>query len=141
MQCDLDGALVYYPTEGTQIELVGTAKVEERDASKLKLTKKNGDSAYLWIDAETFLETKIEGQPRRLDGTDHPVEIYFRDYRSVDGLQVPFLLETKVLPFSKTSTGLRDTPVPVDESFSKPDPGATSSGKGELINVTQSAAR
>ncbi|HSY65523.1 MAG TPA: hypothetical protein VK829_13055 [Terriglobales bacterium] len=141
MQCDLDGALVDYPTEGTQIELVGTAKVEERDASKLKLTKKNGDSAYLWIDAETFLETKIEGQPRRLDGTDHPVEIYFRDYRSVDGLQVPFLLETKVLPVSKTSTGLRDTPVPVDESFSKPDPGTTSSGKGELIKVTQSAAR
>jgi hypothetical protein len=77
--------------------------------------RKNGDSAYLWIDAETFLETKIEGQPRRLDGTDHPVEIYLRDYRSVDGLQVPFLLETRVLPVSKTSAGLRDTPVLVDE--------------------------
>ena len=65
MQSDLDGPLVGYDTKGTPIELVGTAKVEERDASKLKLTKKNGDSAYLWIDAETFLETKIEGQPRR----------------------------------------------------------------------------
>jgi hypothetical protein len=113
MQSDLDGLLVDYATKGTQIELVGTEKVEERDAFKLKLTKKNGDSTYLWIDTETFLETKIEGQPRRLDGTDHPVEIYFRDYRSVDGLQVPFLLETRVLPVSKTATGLRDTPVPV----------------------------
>lgn len=75
MQSDLDGPLVDYATKGTQIELVGTAKVEERDASKLKLTKKNGDSAYLWIDAETFLEAKIEGQPRRLDGTNHSVEI------------------------------------------------------------------
>jgi hypothetical protein len=115
MQSDLDGPLVDYATKGTQIELVGTAKVEERDAFKLKLTKKNGDSAYLWIDAETFPETKIEGQPRRLGGTDHPVEIYFLDYRSVDGLQVPFLLETRVLPVSKTATGLRDTLVPVDE--------------------------
>jgi hypothetical protein len=63
---------------------------------------------------ETFLEGKIEGQPRRLDGTDHPVEIYFRDYRPVNGLQVPFLLETKVLPVSKTATGLKDTPVSLE---------------------------
>jgi hypothetical protein len=31
--------------------------------------------------AQSFLETKIEGQPRRLDGVYHPVEIYYRDYR------------------------------------------------------------
>ena len=28
----------------------------------------------------------------------HPVEVYYRDYRAVSGLQVPFVLETKVLP-------------------------------------------
>jgi hypothetical protein len=75
MLSDLDSPLVDYATKGTQIELVGTEKVEEREAFKLKLTKKNGDSTYLWIDAETFLEAKIEGQPRRLDGTNHSVEI------------------------------------------------------------------
>jgi hypothetical protein len=36
------------------------------------------------------LEAKIEGQPRRLDGVSHPVEVYFRDYRRVDGLQIPY---------------------------------------------------
>jgi hypothetical protein len=61
------------------------------------------------------LEAKIQGRPRRLDGTDHPVEVYYRDYRPVNGLQIPFVLETKVLPVAKTATGLRDTPVPPEK--------------------------
>jgi len=63
------------------------------------------------------LEAKIEGQPRRLDGTDHPVEVYFRDYRPVDGLQIPYVLETRVLPVAHTALGLKDTPVPPEKTF------------------------
>jgi hypothetical protein len=50
----------------------------------------------LWVDAKTFLETKIEGTPRRLDGKYHPVEIYYRDYKTVSGLMIPYVMETKV---------------------------------------------
>jgi hypothetical protein len=135
---DLDGPLVDYATKGSQVELVGIEKVEGRDNYNIKLTLKSGQSMHMWIDAKTFLETKMEGQPRQLDGTPHPVEVYYRDYRDVNGLQIPFLLETKVLPVQKTATGLRDTPVPVEQIiiakvtvnpkldpalFSKPDPG------------------
>jgi len=89
--------------------------------------------------ASHFLEAKIEGQPRRLDGVYHPVEIYYRDYRPVSGLQVPFVLETRVLPVAQTKPGLRGPAVPpekitidkvvvnpkFDEAlFSKPDAGA-----------------
>ena len=70
---------------------------------------------HVWIDAQTFLEAKIEGQPRRMDGTYHPVEIYFRDYREVNGLQIPYLLETRVLPVAKTALGGKDTPVPPEQ--------------------------
>jgi hypothetical protein len=35
-----------------------------------------------------------------LDGVAHPVEIYYRDYRTVDGLQIPFVLETRVVPIA-----------------------------------------
>src|SRR5215471_10402911 len=52
-----------------------------------------------------------------MDGRDHPVELYFRDYRQVDGLQVPFILETRVLPVPKTATGLRDVPVPPEKTI------------------------
>jgi hypothetical protein len=115
MQADLDGYLVDYATKGTKVELVGMDKVEDRNTYKVKLTMKDGKSLQLWIDAQTFLEAKVEGTPRRLDGVYHPVEIYYRDYRPVNGLQIPFLLETKVLPVNKTATGYRDTPVPVEK--------------------------
>ena len=111
VQSELDGPLVDYAAKGTRIESEGIEKVEDRDAYKLKLTLKSGDVTHVWVDAQTFLETKIEGQPRRLDGIYHPVEIYYRDYRNVDGLEIPFVLETRVLPVTKTAAGLRDTPV------------------------------
>jgi hypothetical protein len=116
MQSELDGLLVDYAAKGTRIELDGTEKVEGRDTYKLKLTLKSGDVTHVWVDAQTFLETKIEGQPRRLDGTYHPVEVYYRDYRNVNGLEIPFVLETRVVPVTKPATGLRDTPVPPERT-------------------------
>jgi len=143
-QADLDGPLVDYAAKGTKVELDGMEKVEDRDTYKLKLTLKNGAVTHVWIDAQTFLETKIDGTPRRLDGTDHPVEVYFRDYRPVSGLQIPFVLETKVLPVGRTAQGFRDTPVPVERTiidkvvvnpkfddalFSKPEIGLASNAR------------
>jgi hypothetical protein len=113
-QSDLDGPLVDYAAKGSRIELEGVEKVEGRDAYKLKVMEKTGHAFHVWVDAETFLEAKIEGQPRRLDGTDHPVEVYYRDYRAVDGLRIPFVLETRVLPVPRTALG-RDTPVPPEK--------------------------
>ena len=117
MQADLDGPLVDYAAKGTRVELAGMEKVEDRDTYKLKLTMKDGQAIHVWIDAQTFLEAKIEGQPRRLDGTYHPVEVYFRDYRPVNGLQIPFVLETKVLPVAQTALGLKDPPVPAEKTI------------------------
>jgi len=143
-QAELDGPLVDYAAKGTRVDLDGMEKVEDRDTYKLKLTLKNGSVVHVWIDAQTFLETKIEGQPRLLDGTDHPVEVYFRDYRTVSGLQIPYVLETKVLPVARTAQGFRDPPVPVeravidkvvvnpkldDSIFSKPEVGIASNAR------------
>jgi hypothetical protein len=114
-QSDLDGPLVDYQAKGTHVELAGMEKVEDHDSYRVKMTMQNGQALHVWIDAQTFLEAKIEGQPRRMDGTEHPVEVYFRDYRTVDGLQIPFVLETRVLPVTKTATGLRDVPVPPEK--------------------------
>jgi len=139
MQADLDGPLVDYAAKGTKIELDGVEMVEDRDTYKLKLTMNNGQSIHVWIDAQSFLEAKIEGQPRRMDGEYRPVEVYYHDYRPVNGLLIPYVLETRVLPLTQKALGLRNTPVPpekiviekvavnpkLDESlFSKPADGA-----------------
>jgi hypothetical protein len=46
----------------------------------------------------------MEGQPR-LEGSCHPVEVDFRDYRAVNGLQIPLVLEIWALPVAKTALG------------------------------------
>jgi len=115
LPADVDGYLVDYAAKGTQIELVGREKVEDRDTYKLKLTMKNGQAIHDWIDAQTFLEAKVEGQPRRLDGVYHPVEVYYRDYRPVSGLQIAHILETKVLPVARTAQGFKDPLIPTEK--------------------------
>ncbi|MBV9698377.1 MAG: hypothetical protein JO005_15750 [Gammaproteobacteria bacterium] len=116
-ESELDGFLIDYAAKGTRIESEGIEKVEDHDTYKLKLTLKNGEVTHVWVDAQTFLETKIQGQPRRLDGVYHPVEVYYRDYRNVDSLQIPFVLETRVLSVAKGPMGLRDTPVPPEKTL------------------------
>ena len=117
MASELDGPLIDYAAKGTRVESDGIEKVEDHDTYKLKLTLKSGEVTHVWVDAQTFLESKIEGQPRRLDGVYHPVEVYYRDYRNVNGLEIPFVLETRVLPVTKTVVGVRDTPVPPEKTL------------------------
>jgi outer membrane lipoprotein-sorting protein len=93
-QADVDGPLVDYAAKGTKVEMEGLEKVAGKDNYRLKLTYKSGESQKLWINSQTFLETKIEGSPRRLDGKMHTVEVYYRDFRPVNGLMMPYLLET-----------------------------------------------
>jgi len=112
MESGLGGPLIDYAANGTRIELDGNEKVEDRDCYRLKLTMSDGRTIHDWIDAQSFLEAKIEGQPRKLDGNLHPVEVYYRDYRPVSGIQIPFVLETKVLPVGTTTHGFKDPPVP-----------------------------
>ena len=107
-QSDLDGPLVDYAAKGNAVEFAGMEKVDDRDNYKLKVTLKNGYSFHVWIDARTFLETKMEGTPRRLDGQYRPVEIYMSDYRQVNGVLIPFVLETRVR-WAETVPGRRQT--------------------------------
>ncbi len=95
-QAELDGPLVDYARKGTRVELAGTERIEGKKTYKLELTLRNGEKRFLWVDAGTFLETKISGSPRKLDGRPRNVAIFSRDYRTVDGLKIPFALETVV---------------------------------------------
>lgn len=82
--------------KGTKVELAGVERVEGHDAYKLELTAKTGTVKNVWIDARTFLDVKVEGAPRQMDGKLRRVWVYQRDFRSVQGLRIPFVLETVV---------------------------------------------
>ena len=95
---DLDGLLVDYAAKGSKVEFEAMENIEGNGCYKLKVTLKSGAVTHVWVDTKSFLEAKIQGQPRMLDGVYHPVEVYYRNYRTVNQLQIPFLLETRVLP-------------------------------------------
>jgi hypothetical protein len=93
---ELDGPLFDSAAKGTKVELEGVEPVDGHSAYKLKLTLKSGDVRHVWVDAHSFLDVKVEGTPRRMDGRMRAVWVYQRDFRSVQGLMVPFLLQTTV---------------------------------------------
>ncbi len=82
--------------------LAGVEPVDGHTAYKLKLTMKNGDTQNIWIDAQSFLDVKVEGVPRRMDGKTHKVFVMQRDFRPVQGVLIPFVCETVVEGYPQT---------------------------------------
>ena len=121
---ELDGPLVDYAKKGTKVELVGTEKVEGDDAYKLRLTSKTGAQRTIWIDAKTFLERKLEGEPKKIDGKLRTASVYFRDFKTENGLTTPRVLETvyegtKVSRKMTIAKAIANEPMP-DALFQKP---------------------
>jgi outer membrane lipoprotein-sorting protein len=93
-KADLEPPLVDYAAKGSQVALEGMEQVDGHDAYKLKLTLKSGDVQHIWVDAHSYLDVKVEGLPRRMDGKMRSVWIYQRDFKSIQGVMVPHLYET-----------------------------------------------
>ena len=125
---DLDGPLIDHARKGAKVELQGMDKVEGKSAYKLKLTQRTGASRNVWVDASSFLEVKIDGEPRKLDGRAHKVAVFFRDYKTEGGLNIPHTLETVVDGVKQTRKivvkSVTVNPKLDDALFAKPQPGA-----------------
>jgi hypothetical protein len=93
---DLDGPLIGAAAQGAKVQLDGAELVQGQPAYKLKVTRKGGDVKHVWVDAKSFLDVKMDGMPRRMDGRMHNVYVYQRDFRKVEGIVIPFVMETAV---------------------------------------------
>jgi outer membrane lipoprotein-sorting protein len=104
-QADMDGVLVDYKDKGHQVEYAGKEDVEGTPAYKLKVTKKNGDIANVYLDAESYLEIKQAGKTK-MRGQEIEGETTFGDFKTVDGLVFPFSMEQKAkgMPVGMTMT-------------------------------------
>jgi len=126
-EADFDGPFVDYKSKGNQIEFTGKEDVEEKPAYKLKLTNRNGDVSYFFFDASTHLLLKWQGN-RKLGDKDVPWASFFRDFREVNGLKYPFLIESAEVGGEDTQRIIAEkieVNVPIDEArFGKPSPPA-----------------
>jgi outer membrane lipoprotein-sorting protein len=93
LDADLEGPLVDYKRKGHQAELVGHDPVEGTDCYKIRLSLKNGDVRYYYLDADSFLEIKYETQTH-VRGAVQFNETLLGDYEQVDGVYFPFSIET-----------------------------------------------
>ncbi len=93
---DMEGPLVDSAAKGTAVAVEGMEAVDGHDAYRLKLTAKDGRVQHVWVDAQSFLDVKLEGIPRVMDGKQRNVYIYQHDFRSVQGVMVPYQYETAV---------------------------------------------
>jgi outer membrane lipoprotein-sorting protein len=91
-QADFDGALVDYKEKGHTLELMGKEQVEGAEAHKLKMTMKNGDVRYIYLDAETFLEVKVDAK-RTIRGTEVEGESLMGDFREEGGLMMAHTID------------------------------------------------
>jgi hypothetical protein len=121
---DIDGPLLGAAAKGTKVEFEAVEPVEGKEAYRLKLTPSNGHVQHIWIDAHSFLDVKVEGAPRHMDGKMRTVWIYQRDFRSEQGVMVPHVLETAVDGYPDTHKMVIEkvavNPVLNDTLFAKP---------------------
>ena len=92
-KADFEGLLFDWKIKGYTVELVGRDTVEKSPVYKLKITKKDGGVEFLFIDATKFIVQK-RMYNRMVRGQDVTMEIYFRDYRLVQGILFPFTQDT-----------------------------------------------
>ena len=94
----LDGPLLDYKAKGIKLSLDGTDRIEGRKAYRLNVMLPSGTAYPLWVDAGTFLEVKYDRQARTPFGQPATVSVFYRDYQTVNGLKLPFMLETRTGP-------------------------------------------
>ncbi|HTK81649.1 MAG TPA: hypothetical protein VL633_05110, partial [Bacteroidota bacterium] len=90
---DFDGPLVNYQEKGNKIEYVGTDQAEGTDTYKLKVTLANGETRYYYMDTDYYVPIKIEVK-RTVRGAEQEYEQYPGDYKEVNGVYLPFSMES-----------------------------------------------
>lgn len=91
---DMDGQLWKYKEKGHQLELEGTEEVEGTEAFVLKLTKKNENIDYYYMDQESYLILKIKSKTIMND-SEVEAEALFSNYQEVEGYIMPFTIEQR----------------------------------------------
>jgi outer membrane lipoprotein-sorting protein len=79
-----------YKERGATVELAGKEKVGDREAYHLILRPKSGPAMHRYLDAESYLEVRITMTMSAPQVGEFEQALDFHDYRSVDGVQVPF---------------------------------------------------
>ena len=127
---DFGGPLVDYTQKGNTIEYIGHDVVDGDDALKLKVTLKNGDIIYYFLDPDTAIEIRTD-KLIFVRGSMHETVTDMGSYKPVAGVMYPFSVESgpKGNPNARVKISIEkiETNVPLDDQmFRMPAAPATS---------------
>jgi hypothetical protein len=105
LDSDLEGPLVDYKEKGSTVEYLGHDVVDGDDALRLKVTLKNGDIIYDYLDPDTFIEIRRDIQ-QFIRGSIRERVMGLGSYKAVNGVMFPFSLSQgpKNHPDEQTTT-------------------------------------
>ncbi|HEX5855437.1 MAG TPA: hypothetical protein VFZ57_07435, partial [Thermoanaerobaculia bacterium] len=130
-QADLDGPLVHWREKGHRVEYLGTEDVDGTPAHKLRVSLKDGDTKYIFLDPDYFLEIREE-TVARVRGAERITETDLGSYEQVAGVWFPFSIESgrKGGPRNSRVTIERvEVNVEVDDGIFKYPPAGTPIGR------------
>jgi len=105
LDADFDGPLVDYKEKGNTVEYMGHDVVDGDDALRLKVTLKNGDIIYYFLDPDTYLEIRKEIQ-EFIRGSLRESVVEMGSYKPVAGVMYPYSFSqgSKSNPDAQTTT-------------------------------------
>jgi len=138
LDADFDGPLVDYKEKGNTVEYLGHDVVDGDDALRLKITLKNGDIIYDYLDPDTFIEIRKEIQQFiRGSVRDHVQGL--GSYKPVAGVMYPFSISQgpKNHPDAQTVTIQKmEANVPIDPAdFMLPASLRTEEKKSGIVGI------
>ena len=92
-QVNMEGELYNYEKKGSSAELAGKVNVDGKDAYRIKLTGKDGNTKDYFIDANTYFITKVKAKVSA-QGQTVDIEQSMSDYKTIDGITMPMKIET-----------------------------------------------
>jgi outer membrane lipoprotein-sorting protein len=93
----IDGPLIDYLAKGNTVTLEGRDEIRGRKAYRLGVRLAAGESDHVWIDAQTFLDLRYDRHYSSAMGP-ATVSVFYGNYKTVQGLQIPSLIETTTAP-------------------------------------------
>jgi hypothetical protein len=101
---DMDGSLVNYKQKGYTAEIMGKEDMEGSEVYRIKLTDKDGDIKYYYLDTQTYLLLK-ESQKRKVKEKEIETEKFYGNYQKFGGVMMALSIDFRQKGEQQGQTG------------------------------------
>ena len=89
---EFEGPLPHWKEKGHRLEYLGTEDVDGTLAHKIRVMRKDGDTQYVFLDPDYFLEIRVETVSKER-GSERTTDVDLGSYQQVAGVWMPFSIE------------------------------------------------